>query len=187
MRKRILAIASLAVTLGWGVVTAAPAQEVSPEAQRVVDYLLEDWQKQFRSTSIALAMSNLGMEPDDSIRLEAGQHLRANTNLARNLQYWGANNYILSNDEKRAAKYLIGIQKTEERTPSIDESSRALEIPADHLSSRLQFMADAGFLKQDSAQELGFSLAEGYERWGGPLQHNFHTVHAESEKPFDVW
>ncbi len=187
MRKRTLAIVSLAVALGWVVVTAAPAQEISPEAQRVVDYLLEDWQKQFRSTSIALAMKNLALEPDDSIRLEVGEHFRANTNLARNLQYWGANNYILSNDEKRAAKYLMGIRKSEDRTPSLDEASRALEIRTDLLTSRLEFMAAAGFVKHDSAQQLGFSLAEGYERWGGPLQHNFHTVHAEGEQPFDVW
>ena len=187
MRKRALAIASMAVFLGWSAVTAAPAQEISPEAQQVVDYLLEDWQKQFRSTSIALAMENLGMEPHDSIRLEVGRHLRANASLARNLQFWGANNYILSNDEKRAAKYLMGIQRADEPTPSLAETSRDLDIPAEDLTSRLRFMAEAGFLKQDSAQELGFSLADGYERWGGPLQHNFHTVHAEGEKPFDVW
>ena len=187
MQKRFFAMASLALALGWGGVTRAPAQEISPEAQQVVDYLLEDWQKQFRSTSIALTMENLGMEPDDSIRLEVGQHLRSHTNLARNLQFWGANNYILSNDEKRAAKYLIGIQQTEGRMPSLDGASDALGIPAEDLASRLHFMADAGFLKQDSAEELGFSLAEGYERWGGPLQHNFHTVHVEGEQPFDVW
>ncbi len=187
MQRKFLAIASLAVVLGWGVVKSAPAQEISPEAQQVVDYLLEDWQKQFRSTSIALAMNNLGMEPDDLIRLEVGEHFRANANLARNLQFWGANNYILSNDEKRAAKYLMGIERTEARTPDLAEASRVLGIPVENLASRLQFMADAGFLKQDSDRELGFSLAEGYERWGGPLQHNFHTLHVEGERPFDVW
>lgn len=187
MQKRFLVIVSLVVILGWGIATTAPAQEISPEAEQIVDYLLKDWQKQFRSTSIALAMNNLGMEPDDSIRLEVGKHFRANASLARNLQFWGANNYILSNDEKRAAKYLMGIERTEARTPNLAEVSRALEIPADDLTSRLKFMADAGFLKQDSARELGFSLAEGYERWGGPLQHNFHTLHVEGERPFDVW
>ena len=187
MQRKFLAIASLAVVLGWGIVKSAPAQEISTEAQQVVDYLLEDWQKQFRSTSIALAMNNLGMEPDDSLRLEVGEYFRANVNLARNLQFWGANNYILSNEEKRAAKYLMGIENTEGRMPELAEVSQVLGIPAENLASRLRFMADAGFLKQDSVQELGFSLAEGFERWGGPLQHNFHTLHVEGERSFDVW
>ena len=187
LRKRILATASLLLVLGWSFAKTAPAQEISPEAQQVVDYLVSDWKKQFRSTSIALAMENLGMKPDDGIRLDVGDHFRNNTNLARNLQFWGANNYILSNDEKRTAKYLMDVRKNEDRTPGLAEASSALAIPAEELRPRLNFMADAGFLTRDSTQELGYSLADGFERWGGPLRHNFHTLHVEGERPFDVW
>ena len=77
------------------------------EGKQVIGYLLEDWQKQLRSTSIPLAMSNLEIEPNDDLRLKIGQYFRDNTDLAKNLKWWGANNYILSNGEKLIAKYLI--------------------------------------------------------------------------------
>ena len=54
----------LLLALGFGVSTVTRAQELSGDAQRVIDYLLDDWANQFRSTSIPLAMDNLEMEPD---------------------------------------------------------------------------------------------------------------------------
>ena len=67
-RLRILAATGLLLTLGFGGSSVARTQELSGEAQRVVDYLLDDWDKQFRSTSIPLAMDNLAVEPDDALR-----------------------------------------------------------------------------------------------------------------------
>ena len=168
-------------------VATVPAQNLSTDAQRIVDYLLDDWKKQFRSTSITLAMENLGIEPDDELRLEVGQHFRDNLGLANNLRYWGANNYILSNEEKRIAKYLMRAHETEGRVPSANETAAAIGISAQHLASRFAFMAKAGFLEAANDNDLGYMLVDGYERWGGPLRHNFHTVMIEGEKPFDVW
>ncbi len=186
-RLRILAVTGLLLTLGLGVSSVARAQELSADAQRVVDYLLDDWAKQFRSTSIPLAMDNLAMEPDDVLRLEIGRHFREHTDLARNLRFWSANNYIFTNEEKRLAKFLIQAHETSERTPALDETAGALGVDPESLRDRLAFMAEAGFLQPDPGQELGFALADGYESWGGPLRHNFHTVRVEGERPFDVW
>ena len=127
------------------------------------------------------------MAPDDALRLEIGQHLRHHTDLANNLRFWGANNYIFSNDEKRLAKFLIQAREHEERAPALAETARALEMRPETLSGRLAFMAQAGFLQRDPGQELGFSLADEYKSWGGPLRHNFHSVRVEGERPFDVW
>ena len=186
-RPRLLAAAGLLLALGFGVSSVTRAQALSGDAQRVVDYLLDDWAKQFRSTSIPLAMDNLEMAPDDALRLEIGQHLRDHTDLANNLRFWGANNYIFNNDEKRLAKFLIQARERAERTPNLGETARALEMRPENLRGRLAFMAQAGFLQRAPGQELGFSLADAYESWGGPLRHNFHTVRVEGERPFDVW
>ncbi len=192
--KVLAAASALAVGLasGWQAKPAAasanPGPEgLSPASQRVVDYLLDDWKKQFRSTSISLAMSNLGLEPNDSLRLEIGQYFRAHTDLANNLKWWGANNYILSNDEKLIAKYLLNTRRDEGRLPGLAELAGAVELSADRLKERLAFMAQAGLVVESSEEDLGYSLADGYQRWGGPLRHNFHTVEVEGEKPFDVW
>ena len=186
-RLRLLAAAGLLFALSFGVSSSARVQELSADAERVVAYLLDDWAKQFRSTSIPLAMDNLDMEPDDGLRLQIGQHFREHAELARNLRFWGANNYILTNEEKRIAKFLIQTYEKQGRMSQHSEAARALEISPEHLRGRLAFMAQAGLLQRDSGQELGFALIAEYEPWGGPLRHNFHTVRVEGEKPFDVW
>ena len=185
-RPRLTVIAAL-VVLSVGLSSPARAQALSGDGERVVAYLLDDWAKQFRSTSIPLAMANLGIEPDDALRLAIGQHFRDHTDLATNLRFWGANNYILTNDEKRIAKLLIQGHEKDGRTPDLNEAARALAISEERLRGRLAFMAQAGLLRQDLDQELGFSLIADYEPWGGPLRHNFHTVRIEGERPFDVW
>ena len=186
-RPRLLAATGLLLALGFGVSSVTRAQEPSGDAQRVIDYLLDDWAKQFRSTSIPLAMDILEMAPDDALRLEIGQHFRDHTDLANNLRFWGANNYIFTTDEKRLAKFLIQAREHDERTPALGETARALEMRPEYLRGRLAFMAQAGFLQPDPGHELGFALADEYRSWGGPLRHNFHTVRVEGERPFDVW
>jgi len=186
----VVAIAAAAIALEGAVLAASvePAQPVqlSAAASSIVDYVIDDWQKRFRSTSIPLAMDNLDLEQDDAVRLEVLAHLHDNTDLANNLTYWGPNNYVFSNQEKLIAKYLIHMSERQERVPSPGEATAALEIDEVFLRERLAFMMATGFLEESSAP-LGFALAPGYKRWAGPLQHNFHTVTIEGERPFDVW
>jgi len=165
----------------------ADREEISAKARPVVEYLLADWNQQFHSTSVPLAMANLGMEPDDALRLEIAAHLRSHTELANNLKWWGTNNYILSNDEKLIAKYLLNTHRDQERLPGAPELARAVALSEAEVASRLAFLAQAGLLEKSADSELGFSLTDGYRSWGGPLRYNFHTVSIEGQKPFDVW
>ena len=186
----LVAIAAGAIVLEGAVLAAsmgpAPPGQLSAAASSIVDYVIDDWQKRYRSTSIPLAMDNLGLEENDVLRLEVLAHLHDNTDLANNLTYWGPNNYVFSNQEKLIAKYLIHMSEREARVPSPSEATTALEIGEAFLRERLAFMAATGFL-EPSSESLGFALAPGYKRWAGPLQHNFHTVTIEGERPFDVW
>ena len=186
------AIAAVALVLAGALGAAAPSTvaeeaELSADARRVMDYLLEDWGKKFRSTSIPLAMANLGIEPDGALRLDIGRHFRAHPELANNLKFWGANNYILSNDEKLIAKYLLNTFRDEERLPGLPELAAAVVLPEAETAARLAFLADAGLLNRSAENELGYALADGYKGFGGPLRYNFHTVEIEGEKPFGLW
>lgn len=186
------AIAAVALVLAGALGSVAPSAaaeegDLSADAQGVVDYLLEDWGKQFRSTSISLAMANLGMEPDDALRLDIGRHFRAHPELANNLKFWGANNYILSNDEKLIAKYLLNTFRDEERLPGLTELAEAVVLTEAETAARLAFLADAGLLNRSADNQLNYALADGYKVFGGPLRYNFHTVEIEGEKPFDLW
>ena len=183
----LLAIVVAVGALGTPAHAASPEPaQLSVEGQEIVDYLIDDWGKRFRSTSIPLAMDNLGFAANDAVRLEVLAHMHENTDLANNLTYWGPNNYLFSNQEKLIAKYLIHMQEREARAATAQEATDALEIGEAFLRERLAFMAETGFLEASSDQ-LGFALAPGYKRWAGPLQHNFHTVKIEGERPFDVW
>ena len=196
MRKGFitLAVATVLATLapGWHA-EAEPRPDteaegaLSPQARQVVDYLLEDWKKRFHSTGIPLAMSNLGLDPNDSLRLEIGQYLRDHTELSNNLKWWRPNNYILSNEEKLIAKAVLNPYRDEERLPPVAELAEVLDLGADRVRGRLAFMARAGLLVESDAEELGYAPADGYKGWGGPLRYNFHTVTIEGQQPFDVW
>ena len=161
--------------------------DLSDEGRRVVDYLLADWKQKFRSTSIPWAMDNLGIGQDDELRFEVANYLRANKRKAKNLKWWGANNYILTDDEKRIAKYLLNGYGEEQHLPTLDELASAVELPTRELDSSLAFMAKVGFLVKASAKPLGYDLAAKAHRWGGPLRHNYHTAMIAGQKPFGVW
>lgn len=162
--------------------------ELTAEAQKIVDYLLDDWKTQMHSTSIPMAMKNLLYQnPRDELRLQIAEYFREHLDLASNLRWWGVNNYILSNDEKVIAKYLLNTKRDEERLPRLQEAITAVGLTAEKLKARLAFLAGAGLLKQSTVQELGYTLAEGYQKWGGPMRYNFHTVNVEGEDSFDVW
>ena len=167
--------------------SGAREASLSSEGKRIHDYLLDDWSKRMHSTDIALAMENLGMPPDDDLRLEVGEYFRENTHLANNIKWWGANNYILSSEEKRIAKFVINTYESEKRLPGIDELSKRLGIDPERVNSRLGFMARAGLLESASDEAIGYALADKYARWGGPLRYNFHNVTVGEGKPFGVW
>lgn len=164
----------------------AEGRKLSSDAKKVVDYLLADWSKKFRSTDIATAITNLDMKQDDKLRLSIAEHLRMNKGLAKNLRWWGPNNYILSNDEKRITKYLIHMIERNGGYPALAEAAIALNLSPKYLNRRLQFMEAAGIVKK-SGNKLKYSLVDNYKTWGGPLRYNYHIIAIEGEQPFGVW
>ncbi len=187
MKKLLALLAAVGLFVSVLVAQHADAQELSPEAKQIVDYLLADWSEQMHSTTIPLAMENLAIEPDDSLRLEVGQHFREHTDIANNLKFWGANNYILSPEEKRIAKQIINTLDLEEELPTMEALGQELGIPEERLKDRLRFLREAGLLEDAPDSPIGDELVRRYGRWGGPLRYNYHTVTVGDGKPFDVW
>jgi len=185
MKTRLVLLTVL--VLGWSTMQAyaqEASEDLTADGRKVVDYLMKEWKQRYRSTSISMAMDNIGIEKNDNMRLQVGQYFRNHTDLANNLKWFGANNYILSDDEKLIAKYMIN---TENRLPDLQALSSAVGVSIEDLKDRLSFMAKAGLLQKSEEGKLGYSLAEGYKSWGAPLQHNFHTVSIPNEKSFGVW
>ncbi|MEE9190680.1 MAG: hypothetical protein V3U16_07915 [Candidatus Neomarinimicrobiota bacterium] len=178
----------LTITVMMNTLSADNNQKnLTTDGQRVVDYLLSDWKKRFHSTTIHQAMANLNIKPDDLLRLSVGQYIRDNPGIARNIRFWSANNYILSDQEKRIIKYLIFTGEKTDLTPSLRVMSKDLVINENNLQDRLSFLAKTGILIKDSDRPLGYSLVNNYSNWGGPLRYNFHTVTVDDANPFGVW
>jgi len=187
MKKRLGLLTTGVALLLAPVGVSAATSELSERAQTIVDYLLDDWSTHMHSTGIALGMQNLGMEPDDDLRLEVIEHFRANTGLANNLQFWGANNYVFSNEERRIVKVLINAFDEDDELPTMAALVEELAITAERLRDRLAFIARAGLLTASSETDIGYELIDKYSSWGGPLRHNYHTITIGDGKPFDVW
>ena len=180
----LLVLASLVSTANQ--TAFAEGRKLSPNAEKVVDYLLKDWRKQFRSTDIATAIENLGMKQDDELRLQIGNYFRENADLASNLRFWGPNNYLLSNTEKLITKYMIHKIEREGGYPSLAKAVKELGIDKKTLKERMAFMKKAGVLVS-AENSIKYSLIFNYKTWGGPLRYNYHTVTIEGEQPFGVW
>ena len=170
-----------------GGVNDGGTKALSSPATNVIDYLVADWKHRFHSTTIPHAMENLGMAVNDDLRLEVLNHFSGKRGQPRNIQYWGANNYLLTNTEKRIAKLLLNMRRDTGELPSAAEARKIIGLTQSELKDRLAFMAQAGFLTADKGQSLGYDLAEDAEIWGGPLRHNYHTIMPEGEDKYDVW
>ena len=168
-------------------VPEGPTASLSAQGQKIIDYLVEDWNGKFHSTTIPHAMENLGLPVDDGLRLEIIAHLRANPKLSRNLRFWGANNFLLTNNERRMAKLLLNAWRDSQDLPTLKSASKTLGLTEKEVAAMLAFMAESGFLAADGDSGLGYSLAEDAALWGGPLRHNYHTIHVAGEDKFDVW
>ena len=189
MLRKTLLIALL-VTAVCGVTFSTLAfqeTKLSERADRVVQYLLGDWQRHMHSTSIAQAMESLDIPANDDLRMEIGEHFRNKPDLHFNLRSWGANNYILSDEEKRIAKQLVNAFDSTETLPSLEALSRELELPTDRIRDRLDFLKRTSLLVDSAEASLGYDLTDRYRRWAGPLRMNYHTISVGDEHPYGVW
>ncbi len=132
-------------------------------------------------------MDILGIKADDDLRFEIITHLRNNPDLANNLRYWGANNYLLTNNERRIAKYLLNTVRDNDKMPGIADMAEIIGLDEGQIKGRLAFLAKAGLIEAAKDSDNGYSLVADAELWGGPLRHNYHTVVVEGEDKFDVW
>ena len=82
---------------------------------------------------------------------------------------------------------MINNNDTKKGLPGSKELQDVIGITDKDLKNRLAFMEKAGFLQASNNAELGYTLSESYNKWGGPLRHNFHTVSIDDGNIFDVW
>lgn len=187
-----LAVSSCAQSRSRPVETAtrASASALTPEQQKVVDYVLADWGKQMHVTGVTVAMRAVGGDytPDD--RHTIGMHLKNHPELHRTLRTFGWETVALTPLEKRIALVLSRAERERRPVPSLNELTQPLRETPEAITASLPVLERFGILRRDrSAGGVGYRMAdERYVDWEGAMRITFmdHRVEVEGLEPFNV-
>ena len=169
----------------------APAVTLTDKQQKVLDYMLNDWNKQMRITGIDLAMQNVGGQysPDD--RYAIGVYLRNNPRLHRALRTFGWETATLTPTEKLIARIVSRAEREHQPPPTSEEFAHDLDVSPAAVTDALKMLERFGITRPDPAVKgLGYRMAEDrYTDWEGAMRITFmnHRVRVEGEKPFEVF
>jgi hypothetical protein len=174
----------------------AAAQTTSPatlteKQQKVLDYMLNDWNKQMRITGIDLAMQNIGGQYSADDRYAIGMFLRDNPRLHRTLRTFGWETAALTPTEKLIARIVSRAEREHQQSPTREDFARILQVSSSTVTDALKMLERFGIIRSDpAAKGLGYRLAEDrYQDWEGAMRITFmnHRVQVEGEKPFEVF
>ena len=169
----------------------APAVRLTDKQQKVLDYMLNDWNQPMRITGVDLAMQNVGGQysPDD--RYAIGIFLRNNPRLHRTLRTFGWETAALTPTEKLIARIVSRAEREHQPRPTPEEFAHNLEVSPVTVTDALKMLERFGIMRSDPAVKgLGYGMAEDrYMDWEGAMRITFmnHRVQVEGEKPFEVF
>jgi len=169
----------------------APGVTLTDKQQKVLDYMLNDWNKPSRITGVELAMGDVGGQysPDD--RYAIGVFLKNNPRLHRTLRTFGWETAILTPNEKLIARIVSRAERENQNPPTREEFARIVEVSGAEVTDALEKLDRFGIMRRDPAvRGLGYRMAEDrYQDWEGAMRITFmnHRVQVEGEKPFEVY
>jgi hypothetical protein len=195
-RPRLITTIAIILTSALSAASQVASQTASPvtltdKQQKVLDYMLNDWNKQMRITGVELAMQNVGGQysPDD--RYTIGIFLRNNPRLHRTLRTFGWETATLTPTEKLIARIVSRAEREHQPPPAQEQFARNLQVSPVAVTGALKMLERFGIMRSDPAVKgLGYRMAEDrYEDWEGAMRITFmnHRVQVEGEKPFEVF
>jgi hypothetical protein len=104
--------------------------------------------------------------------------------LRAEVKQWNPASYILTNDEKLVARYILRVQCDTASLPDMAEISGALYLDQTQTFAALRMLDRLGFLVLDS--DRTFRLAPDYGRFLQGLGFSFHTVTLQNAEQFNV-
>ncbi|HEY6250184.1 MAG TPA: hypothetical protein VI685_09490 [Candidatus Angelobacter sp.] len=164
---------------------------LTDKQQKVLDYMLNDWNRPSRITGVELAMQNVGGQYSSDDRYAIGIFLRNNPRLHRTLRTFGWETASLSPTEKRIAQIMSRAERENQPPPTREEFGHTLGVSESAMSDALRMLERFGIIRPDPAVKgLGYRMAEDrYLDWEGAMRITFmnHRVQVEGEKPFEVY
>lgn len=168
---------------------AAPA--LTPEQQKVVDYLVSHWGRELNVNGVSLAMGVVGGGDTAIDRYAVGVHLKEHPELHRRLRTFGWETVALDPLEKRIARGLSRADREQKPAPSLNELGQLLQETPGAVTSGLRMLERFGIIRRESAAGgVGYRMAEErYVDWEGAMRITFmdHRVHVDGLNPFNVY
>ncbi len=190
--RAIATVAAVAIiTLSAPGRPPTPTSTLTAEQQRILDYMLADWNQPMHVTGIDLAMQIIGGQytPDD--RYAVGTFLRDNPRLHRTLRTFGWETVALTPTEKLIARILSRAEQEKQPPPTLEDLARELEVSPTNVRDGLKMLERFEIIRPDQAAGgVGYRMAEErYVDWEGPMRITFmyHRVRVEGGKPFEVF
>ena len=165
------------------------AGELTPAEMKVIEFLTDDWDKDFSVTSIDLAMEAVGLDPAAAdIRYRLGTYLKSHPELHLAVRMWGWETLALTPDEKLIARALIHAVRDDAATPSLERLAELVGISGREVENGLAMLERYGILRQEaSAGGSGYLVtSERYLNWEPRLDFLFHTVSLSSGRQFNT-
>lgn len=176
-------VLSLFVSAG---LTAGEQKQLSPQDQKVIDYLVSDWSHD-TVTSVDIAMATLKVEPSEETRFRLGSYIKAHPELHEVIRRWGWVTLVLTPEEKLIARALINAQRDGKPSPSVSEIAKAVGITEAQAKRELAMLERYDVLKQDNKTAgAGYSVLPQYVKWEPRLDFLFHKVTLDSGRQFNT-
>ena len=187
-RKYRLLLATIMLLLSVGRVPATDYRDqLKPQEQKVVDYLLSDWNQDYSVTSVDIAMDALKLEQTDETRFRIGSYIKAHPELHEVIRRWGWVTLVLTPNEKLIARALINAERDGQPKPTIAALADAVGISETQVKRGLAMLTRYEIVKLDGAAGAAdYKVAPRYIKWEPRLDFVFHRVTVAGGRQFNT-
>src|SRR5258707_7327069 len=111
-----------------GASAANDQARLNAQEQKVIDYLVKDWDEDYSVTSVDIAMNAVKVAPSDETRFHIGNYIKTHPELHEIVRRWGWVTLVLTPDEKLIARALINAERDSKPTLSTSEVAKAVGL-----------------------------------------------------------
>ena len=184
---RQLLIALALCTSISGQATASAKDKLKPEEQKVLNYLLADWGKDYSVTSVDTAMQAVKVKDTDESRFRIGSYIKGHPELHEVIRRWGWVTLVLSPNEKLIARALVNAERDGKPAPSLGEIAKAVGITEDQVKRSLPMLERYEIIQRNPSRGgAGFSVIPRYLKWEPRLDFLFHQVTLADGRQFNT-
>lgn len=166
---------------------AQPKGKLTTSDKKVIDFLVNDWGKDYSVTSVDIAMDAVGVKQSEETRFRIGSYIKTHPELHEVIRRWGWVTLVLTPDEKLIARVLINAEREGKPNPSVSEIAKAVGTGEGQTNSGLAMLERYEIIKRDrAAGGAGYTVVPRYLKWEPRLDFLFHTVTLERGRRFNT-